>query len=56
MTLIKWLLNLVLGAGTYKSITDPSVPIESGVSEDIPCYVGQQLRGFQDIGGQQARA
>jgi hypothetical protein len=52
MTLIKWLLILALGAGTYKYITHPSAPIESGVSEDMPDYLGPQVMGFQEIGGQ----
>ena len=52
MTLIKWLLILALGAGCYKYITDPSGPIQSGVSEDLPGYVGPQIMGFQEIGDQ----
>jgi hypothetical protein len=52
MTLIKWLLILVLGAGTYRYITDPSGSIESGVLEDLRGYVGPQFMGCQKIGGQ----
>jgi hypothetical protein len=52
MTLAKWLLILARGAGTYKYITHPTAPIESGVLEDLPGYVGPQVMGFQEIGGQ----